>query len=100
VARNIFNLTFMKGITREELVLLMQNLNLKPQRIMELGGFEQVLKNAGIQHVQANRTIDPYDEYYIPAPAQEPEEPHEFPQPESKKLCDELLKREKLGVED
>src|ERR1051325_6689974 len=33
MARNIYNLTLTRGITREELVLLMQDLNLKPQRI-------------------------------------------------------------------
>lgn len=100
IARNIYNLCFFKGITREELVTLMHNLNLKPQRIIEMGGFEQVLKNTGIQHVEANRIIDPYDEYYDPAPAKELQEPHEYAEPESSRLCEELLAKEKLGVEE
>jgi HEAT repeat protein len=101
-ARNIFNLTFLRGMSREELVSLMQNLNLKPQRIAELGGFEEVLKKAGIQHVQANRTFDPYDEYYEPAPAPlaELHDPNQYEVPEAPKICEELLKHEKLSVAD
>lgn len=100
LARNIYNLTFFKGISREELVLLMHKLNLKPQRIMDLGGFEEVLKSAAIEHVQANRSFDPYDEAYISPPVIEVHEHHEAIAPETSKVLEELSAREKLSEED
>lgn len=54
-ARNIHSLSFIKGVTRQELVSFLRSLNLKPQRIKDLGGFDKVLESEGIKNVQANK---------------------------------------------
>jgi len=55
IVRNIQSLTFVKGITREELLAILRLLNLKPQRIKDQGGFEKVIETEGIKNVQANK---------------------------------------------
>jgi hypothetical protein len=55
LARNIHSLSFLRGVTRPELVSFLRQLNLKPQRIKDLGGFDKVLESEGIKNVQANK---------------------------------------------
>ena len=54
-SRNIRSLTFLKGISREELVKTFHLLNVKPQRVTESGGFEKLVENEGLKSVQANK---------------------------------------------
>ncbi|HJZ11885.1 MAG TPA: hypothetical protein VJ521_07035 [Acidobacteriota bacterium] len=54
-ARNIHSLTFLQGIQQEELVALLRDLNLKPQKIREMGGFEKILLDNGTKNIQINR---------------------------------------------
>lgn len=53
--RNIHSVSFIAGLTRMELIGFMKLLNLKPQRIKELGGFEKILESENIKNVQANK---------------------------------------------
>lgn len=54
-SRNIRSLTFLKGISREELVKTFHLLNVKPQRVLDAGGFEKLVENEGLNNVQANK---------------------------------------------
>ena len=54
-SRSVHSLTFLKGLTRDELVGLMHDLALKPQRIAEMGGFEKVLHERGAKNIQVNK---------------------------------------------
>jgi hypothetical protein len=53
--RNIFSMTLNRGIQISDLVFLLHQLNLKPQKLRELGGFEKMIADHGIQAIQANR---------------------------------------------
>lgn len=54
-ARNIHSLTFFEGVSKTELTGFMRLLNLKPQRIKDMGGFEKVLEGESIRNIQANK---------------------------------------------
>src|ERR1043166_5901542 len=54
-SRNIQSLTFLKGISRDELVKTFHLLNVKPQRVLDAGGFEKLVENEGLKSVQANK---------------------------------------------
>src|SRR6185503_6704313 len=47
--RNIFSMTLNRGIQVSDLVFLLHQLNLKPQKLRELGGFERMIADHGIQ---------------------------------------------------
>lgn len=54
-ARLVRSLSFHRGVTREDLVMVLKVLNMTPQKIRDLGGIEAVLESHGITSVQANK---------------------------------------------
>jgi hypothetical protein len=53
--RNIFGMVISRGVTMQELVALFRHLLLKPQRVRDLGGFEKILADEGVQFIQINK---------------------------------------------
>ncbi len=53
--RNIYSLTFNRGITREEWVSVLRHLNLKPQKMQDLGGLAAILHNEGVKSIVVNK---------------------------------------------
>jgi|GEM_PF-3997522 len=53
--RNIHSLALTRGIGMDDLVFLMKQLNLKPQKLRELGGFEKIILDQGIHAIHVNR---------------------------------------------
>jgi hypothetical protein len=62
VERNIQNLRILHGLKMEEMLWLLQHLNFWPHRIRDLGGFEKMIQDSGIQTIQAN--LDLYAQDY------------------------------------
>src|SRR5919106_418647 len=60
--RNIQNLRILHGLKMEEMLWLLQHLNFWPHRIREMGGFEKMIQDSGIQTIQAN--LDLYAQDY------------------------------------
>ncbi len=53
--RNIHSLMIYRGVKVEDLVALLRRLILKPQRVRELGGFDKILSDDGVQTIQVNK---------------------------------------------
>ncbi len=53
--RNIQSLSFYRGVKPEEMVFFLRHLITKPQRIRDMGGFEKILTDQGIQAIQVNK---------------------------------------------
>ncbi|MCI0416872.1 hypothetical protein L0222_29230 [bacterium] len=119
VERNIYNLRILRGLKMEEMIWLLQSLILWPQRIRDLGGFEKIVADSGIQTIQAN--LDLYtEEYSHQGGSEEPAAPQieetataetvnqeslieivpELPVVTPPSISEELLKKETLAAAD
>jgi hypothetical protein len=62
VERNINNLRILPGLKMVDMLWLLQHLNFWPHRIRDMGGFEKMIEDSGIQTIQAN--VDLYAQDY------------------------------------
>ncbi len=53
--RNVHSLTFNRGITRDEWISILRHLNLKPQKMQDLGGLAAILHNEGVKSIVVNK---------------------------------------------
>ena len=71
VERNIQNLRILRGLKMEEMLWLLQHLNFWPHRIRDMGGFEKMIEESGIQTIQTN--LDLYgQDYSYPGGSEQP----------------------------
>lgn len=102
--RDIFSLSITRAVTAEDLTILFRQLQLKPQRVRELGGFETMMSGNGVQSILINKVkygiIDDstFDPKMVSDPDHDAEKtPVEVPPPPS--LADELFKTESWSAE-